>query len=362
MSADRIVSVDAWPADIPLTDPFVISLGALDSARSVFVRVRLEDGSTGFGEAAPFPPLTGETREGTLDACRLLGAGIVGTPASAWRGLGPGLAGKARAAPAARAAIECAVVDAWARSRGEPLYRTLGAADVRDRVTDITLPILEEHRIDALAAHWHARGFRRFKLKVGGDPAADAARVDRLARRFPDVDFILDANQGFSRDGARAFIALLEPWHARIAMIEQPVDRADLEGMAAVRAASGVPVAADESVFSDDDARRVIESGAADIVNLKIMKCGLVETLAIAERVRAAGLGLMIGGMMETRLGMSFSLAVVLGVGGIGHLDLDTPLLMAEDPFAGGYTYDGPTLRAGAEAGVGMVPRRPPTP
>jgi hypothetical protein len=60
--------------------------------------------------------------------------------------------------------------------------------------------------------------------------------------------------------------------------------------------------------------------------------------------------------MMETRLGMSFSFALALGLGGIDHLDLDTPLLLAEDPLAGGYAYDGPRLRVWREAGVGMVP------
>jgi L-Ala-D/L-Glu epimerase / N-acetyl-D-glutamate racemase len=362
LNPDRIVAFDAWPVDVPLVDPFVISRGSLAAAEIVVVRLRLADGTEGYGEAAPFPPLTGETRDGTLAACQRLAPLVQGTSASAWATLGATFRNAEPGAPAARAAIECAAADAWSRSQGEPLYRTFGGADVRDRTTDITLPILQESRIDELAAHWHARGFRTFKLKVGGDPAADAARVERLADRFADVAFVLDANQGFSRDAARTFIAQLRPCHDRIAMMEQPVDRADLDGMAALRAEGGVAIAADESVFTEADARRVIDAGAADIVNLKIMKCGLSETLAIAARVRAAGLGLMIGGMMETRLSMAVSFALALGTGGIGHLDLDTPLLLADDPFDGGYAYDGPVLRVWREPGVGMVPRQPPSP
>jgi L-alanine-DL-glutamate epimerase-like enolase superfamily enzyme len=106
-------------------------------------------------------------------------------------------------------------------------------------------------------------------------------------------------------------------------------------------------------VFTRSDARRVIAAEAADVVNLKIMKSGLAQTIEIARAVRAAGLGLMIGGMMETRLAMAVSFSLVLGFGGIDHLDLDTPLLMSEDPWIGGYSYDGPRLVPSSEPGLG---------
>jgi o-succinylbenzoate synthase len=349
--------VDVAPVDVPLVDPFVISRGAISVAQCAFVRVTLDDGSEGYGEIAPFAALTGETRDGSAEAARHMGAGLVGERASRWEAVAAALAASDTGQPAARAGIECALVDALARSQGVTLFDYLGGADVRARTTDITLPILAEDRIDALAASWYDRGFRVFKLKVGTDADTDARRVERLARRFADVSFILDANQGFDAAQAIAFVRSLDTLAPRIAMIEQPVPREDLDAMVAVRSASPVAIAADESVFTLADAERVIAAGAADIVNLKIMKSGFAQTLAIARAVRAAGLRLMIGGMMETRLGMAFSYAVVLGLGGIGFLDLDTPLLLAADPLHGGYSYDGPTLSPWREPGVGAVPR-----
>ena len=357
MSRDRVVSVDVRPVDVPLIDPFVISRGAMATAASAFVRVTLADGTAGFGEIAPFAALTGETRDTSAAAARAIGAGIVGEAASRWESLATALAASHPREPAARAGIECALADAVARARGLTLFDSLGGADVRERTTDITIPILAESRIDELAGAWHARGFRVFKLKVGTDPDADARRVERLARRFADVSFILDANQGFDRDGALAFARSLARHAERVLMIEQPVARDDLDAMASLRAATRIAVAADEAVFTLADARRVIDARAADIVNLKILKSGLAETLAIARAVRGAGLSLMIGGMMETRLGMSFSYAVVLGLGGIDFLDLDTPLLLATDPLEGGYAYRGPKLTLWREPGVGAVPR-----
>jgi o-succinylbenzoate synthase len=356
-----IESIDVRPVDVELSDPFVISRGALSVAALAYVRVRLAGGGEGFGEIAPFTALTGETREESITAARWLAAHLPGQSCAGWEAMAATMRDAAPSQPAARCGLECALVDALARARGVPLYehwRDLGGSpDLRERETDVTLPMLGGTRVDALAARWHARGFRVFKMKVGGDVDADARAVERIAARHPDVTFILDANQGFDLAGARSFVRALSSHAARIRLIEQPVERADLDAMAALRADGTIPVAADESVFTLEDARRVIAARAADCINLKIMKAGLAETIAIARAARAAGLTLMIGGMMESRLAMSFSYALVLATGWIEHLDLDTPLLMAHDPLEGGYTYRGPMLTPWKEPGVGMRPR-----
>ncbi len=360
---DEIVSVDVWPLDIPLDDPFVISLGRMAAAECAFVRVRLSGGEVGYGEIAPFAALTGETRDGSLADARRLAASLPGRRASEWRALSASLEDVAPASPAARAGLECALVDSLARSRGIPLYglwSELDGArpDVRVRETDVTLPMLDHARVAALAQGWYRRGFRVFKLKVGGpDVDQDLARVESLARRYADVSFVLDANQGYDGAQARAFVARLRAWPGRVRLIEQPLARDDVAGMAELRALSPAPIAADESVYTLADARRVVDAGAADVVNLKIMKSGLAQTIEIARAVRAAGLGLMIGGMMETRLTMGVSFSLVLGLGGIDHLDLDTPLLMSEDPWTGGYSYDGPRLVPSDQPGLGMQPK-----
>jgi o-succinylbenzoate synthase len=359
---DTIAAVDVRSADVPLTDPFVISRGSISVAECAFVRVRLADGSEGHGEVAPFTALTGETRDGAVADARRLAATLLGRSVSEWSVAAGVMAVAAAGSPAARAGLECAMVDALARSRGIPLHVLWsehgGRMDIRTRETDITLPILDDARVEALAANWYARGFRIFKMKVGGsDVDRDLARVETLARRYPDVSFILDANQGYDRAQADAFVVRLRAWQERIRLIEQPLARDDIDGMAELRARSPVPIAADESVFTLADAHRVIAAKAADVVNLKIMKSGLAETVEIARAVRAAGLGLMIGGMMETRLAMGVSFSLVLGFGGIEHLDLDTPLLMAEDPWEGGYAYDGPRLLPCLDPGLGMLPR-----
>jgi len=351
-----IERVDITPVDIPLTDEFVISQGRMTVAENAFVAIHLDSGVVGYGEIAPFAALTGETREASVAAARKLADTVIGRKASDLTALSHELVAEIPEAPAARAGIECALFDAFAREQGKPLWELWGAKAVREYETDITLPILEEERIDDLAESWYVRGFRIFKLKVGADPDADVRRVRRLAARHSDVSFVLDANQGFDVAQTVAFLADLGDIADRIALLEQPIARGDLEGMAKLRQGSSVHLAADESVFTLDDARRVIGAGAADVINLKIMKSGLVETLAIAEMATRSGVGLMVGGMVETRLAMSFSLALALGVGGVTHFDLDTPLLMAEDPVRGGFAYDGPRMMMWNEPGIGAAP------
>ena len=107
---------------------------------------------------------------------------------------------------------------------------------------------------------------------------------------------------------------------------------------------SGIPVAADESVRSLSDAKTVFQKQAADYVNVKIMKTGVIQAMEIASFARSAGLRLMAGGMVETRIAMGCSFSLVLGLGGFDVLDLDTPLLLSEDPVEGGYRYRGPSL------------------
>ena len=88
----------------------------------------------------------------------------------------------------------------------------------------------------------------------------------------------------------------------------------------------------------------------------KIMKMGVLDAFDIAVTTKTMGLDLMIGGMIETRLAMGCSLCLVAGLGTINHLDLDTPLLMTEDPFSGGYQYNGPELILSDSPGLGLSP------
>ena len=354
MKNTSIQEVTFWPIDLPMTDPFVVATGIRAVAENIVVRITLNNGIVGYGEAAPFPEVGGEDRSSCLQAFAHLTPSLIGHPVHDYEELGRHLAEQAPSQPAARCAIETALLDAYCRAAGIPLWQCWGGVDVRPRVTDITIPIATQDKTLSLARSWYDRGFRLFKMKVGKDVDADVRRLEALHRALTDIAFIGDGNQGFSRAECLAFADGVRRFGGVMVLLEQPVVRDDLDSLAAIRRETGIPVAADESVRSLDDARNVIAHGAADYINIKIMKTGVLEAAEIATFTLTSGLKLMIGGMLESRIAMGCSLSLVLGMKGFEVLDLDTPLLMATDPVQGGYRYEGPTLRPWHEPGLGV--------
>ena len=355
----KIVSVEFGSMNVPLEGPFCIASGTVTTADVAIVRIRLSDGTEGYGEIAPLTPVTGETREQSLATARKLAERLIGRSISDKYKLLDQLTKDSRGEPAARCGLETALFDAQARSQNIPLQELFGTTKHLTLQTDITIPIETLNRSLELARHWHNLGFKVFKMKVGLDVKQDIKRVLAIANAYPDVKFVLDANGGYTPNQAITFITYLESSiRTRIIAFEQPVQGNDIEGMALVSKATLVAIAADESVKTLADAQTIIKRRAADIINLKIMKSGIWETIQIINTVRTSEsvIELMIGGMVETRLAMAASLAIALAYD-IKILDLDTPILMKDDPWLGGYHYRGQDMILSAEPGLGIRPK-----
>lgn len=330
-------------------------------AHNVFVRVTLRNGAYGFGEMAPFPDISGEDQASCLRVFPLAAKACLGQSATHFRKIAQQLREVAIQTPAVRCGLETALLDAWCRGMGIPLWGLWGGADVRRQQTDVTLPIGLLDQVVDTARAWYARGFRIFKMKVGLEVDEDIRRIEAVCAACPDTKLVLDANQGFSLEQASECIRAIERLHLPVMLFEQPVAREDVEGFVALRRTGTIPLAADESVRSVEDARRLIEQNAVDVLNLKITKCGVVESMDIAGLARASGLRLMIGGMVESRVAMGCSWSLVLGLGGFEFLDLDMPLLLSDDPVQGGYAYKGSVLEPWEESGLGMEMREEPS-
>ncbi len=354
-----IIQIDYWPIDIPLTDPFVVATGSRSIAENVFVRITLSNGTQGYGEAAPFPEVGGGSRASCLAAIELVGRTMLGYRTDQFKDIAMRLREEAPAQPAARCALETAMIDAHCRALGLPMWALWGDADLRERETDITIPIGTVDKTLMLAQAWYAKGFRLFKMKVGVDVDTDVQRLEAVHRALPEVAFIGDGNQGFSRQECLAFTRGVMRFGGKLVLLEQPVAREDLDALAAIRRETGIPIAADESVRSLVDAKQVVERHAADYINIKTMKTGVMEAHEIALFTLASGLKLMVGGMVETRIAMGCSFSLVLGVKGFEVLDLDTPLLLDNDPVIGGYQYNGPRLVPWQRPGLDLIVRPP---
>jgi L-alanine-DL-glutamate epimerase-like enolase superfamily enzyme len=316
----RIERVDVERLSLPLHSPFVTALRRATSAESVVVRVTDSDGRVGLGEAPQNWQVLGASVAGSV-AClegplRDAVLGRSADPAETWPVVDRAVAGNG----AAKAALDCALHDLTDAPRALTVP------------TLVTVPVGEPEEIAEAARARVIEGFRTLKLKVGTDAATDVARV-RAAREGagPDAALRVDANTGWDCFEAVRVIRALEDAGVGVQLVEQPVGRRDLLGLAHVRRHVDTPVMADESVFDLDDLVELVRHGAADLVNVKIAKAGgLTPALELARAARAEGLGVSVGCMLESAVGVSHAASVATRVGCDVDPDLDGAWWLAD--------------------------------
>jgi L-Ala-D/L-Glu epimerase len=355
-----ITDLTITPLDLALTESFAIAGGAQQHAANLLVRLRLADGTVGLGESAPFTAVSGETQASAKAAIEELAPGLLGKDARSWRPLAAAMAEAHPKEPAARCGIEIALLDALARHHRMPLWSFFGGAGTALE-TDLTVTAGDVPHAVASARAAVERGMKVLKVKVGAlSPEADVLRLAAIREVAPHARLFADANGGYTLEEALAFLAGLDKQGIPISQLEQPVPAEDFEALAELTRRTRVRICADESARSAKDVLRLVQEGAANAINLKVMKCGVAETLLMWSIARAAGLGLMIGGMVESLLAMTFSAHLAAGLGGFSDVDLDTPLFIPEHPFQGGFRQEGGRLEVGhIEAGHGVGLARP---
>jgi len=354
----HVASLEARPLNARLRQTFAISSASQDAIRSVLVVLRLSDGTVGYGECAPMRPFTSTTQAEHLAAAGALAGWLTGQTATRTGRIVRGLKERLPGNAPLRAAVEMALLDALCRHWGIPMWHYFGG--VTDRLeTDYTISVgtLDQARRDAKAIL--RRGIRKIKIKIGRDPELDLGRILAIFRAAPGCEFTLDANQAYTAKQALRLLRALKSEGVPIALFEQPVPKEDWEGLEEISRAGGVLVCADESVSTPEEAVGMIRAGAVGAVNVKIMKSGLFDAREIAVLCRAAGLQLMIGGMVETRLAMTCAAHLASGLGGFRFVDLDTPFFLARDPMRGlGLKTNGVYDLSLIAAGIGVVPRK----
>lgn len=354
MSRTTIRSVTVEPLNLPLLEPFTIATGSVSEARNVLITIVLNDGSLGYGESAPFPPSTGESQETALAAARGCATLIEGKDAANWRTLSKLMRSVYFSQATAIAGVEMALLDALTRSHGIPLYVFFGGASSSVE-TDMSIPMVTPEHGYELAREVVARGITSIKIKVGGKIWDDVMRVEAIREGAPELGLTLDANQGYTANEALLCLEALNDRDIRPLMMEQPVHKDDYEGLRYVTQHTTVPIAADESAYSAAAVSRLIKMGAVNVVNIKLMKTGILEALDIAALCRVNHIELMIGAMIESRLAIAAAAQLAAGLGGFSFIDLDTPMLLAEDPFTGGYEQRGGIYDvSGVKSGLGI--------
>lgn len=350
----KITSVESWPVEMRLVVPYQIAYETVDTATNVFLRLTTDEGTTGFGCAAPDEQVTGESPQSVLQRLQdVVEPAVRGTDPFRSAMLLELLRGGLKGHPSAKAALDMALFDLLGRKAGLPVWKLLGGYRESIR-TSVTVGILPERETVERARDWVRRGFQILKLKGGADVEGDVARTIRVREAVGEaVELRFDANQGFTVEEAIRYVDGTRG--ARVTMLEQPTPKTEPALLAHVSRRVHLPVMADESLMTLPDAFQLAKHEQADMVNVKLMKVGgISEALQINAVARAAGLEVMVGCMDESALAIAAGLHFALARPNVEYADLDGHLDLAGDPAADAVRIDHGVLYPRDEPGFGI--------
>jgi len=351
----QIELIEHAALSIPRKETFTIARGSSDVAETSWVFVH-SGGLTGQGCGAP-SDVTHETPMTMTESLKTLVKGLKDFEFHQPREVAERMDKLLPGNPSAKAAVDIAVHDLAAQVAGLPLYRFLGGT--RDRMlTDMTIGIMSTRDAVDRAVRWTKQGFRALKVKVGKDPRVDLERLRDIRTAVgPEIELRVDGNEGYTWGQALSFARAAR--ELNIAILEQPVPAADVEGMRVLAESSPIPVMADEMVLTPEDAKRVRWANAAKAVNLKLMKHGgIARAMEVDTICASAGYRTMVGCMSEPTLSIAAGLHFALASPNVRWLDLDSHFNLASDPSSG-LEFKRGHLVAPSKPGLGVDVRWP---
>lgn len=300
----RLERMALFLVELPLVGPFVTSFGEERTKQALLVAIT-SDGLMGWGEcvAGSGPWYSAETVETARYVIAehirpLLVRRTLSHPRELREILSP-----IRGHPMAKAAVEAALWDLYARTQSQPLFRILGG--VRERVSSgVSVGIQPDiPTLLSVVEGYVAEGYLRVKLKV--KPGWDLEPVQAIRQRFPDIPLSVDANAAYTpadQDRLKKLDAF------DLLMVEQPLSHEDLLGHARLGSVLTTPICLDESITSAHRAWEALELGSCRIINVKQGRMGgVTEVLALHALAQERGVPLWCGGMLETGIGRAFN-------------------------------------------------------
>ena len=353
----KITKVRLGRISVPLRVPFKTALRQVNSVEDVIVEIHTDTGEVGFGEAPPTGAITGDTTGAIIGAFQdHITKTLVGRDVDDFEDITQAVQKCIVKNTSAKAAADIALWRLYGKNYGSPVYEMLGGAR-NQIVTDLTISVNPPEEMARDAINAVQRGYDTLKVKVGIDPSLDVARLAAIRKAVgPDIRIRIDANQAWTPKQAVKLLNQMQDKGLDIELVEQPVKAYDYDGLKYVTERSYVPVLADESVFSVEDALKIVQMQAADLINIKLMKCGgLTNALKIATLAEVCGVECMIGCMLEAKVSVNAAVHLACARKIITKIDLDGPVLCSEDPVLGGAVFNEKHITVSDAPGLGIT-------
>lgn len=341
----KITDIELIPLNIPISFKRYLGVGALSVIENIILKIHTDEGITGIGEVSPWEVFAENSKSSLVILRDYLTPAVLGeNPFNIEKILhkmNKALVG----ASFAKAGVEIALYDIIGKALNVPLYDILGGKFQEGVMLSYSVSSqkieLEVEEISALIE----KGVKIFKVKTGIlDHRIDVERIDEI-RKLVDGkgELRIDYNQSIKPENGIKYCRELEQFDP--VFIEQPLPSWDIEGMAKIARAIDTPIMADESVFSFQDAMRVVRNEAADIISIKLMKAGGIRNGAkIAAIAEAANVPCYSGLMWESSVGMSAALHLavstrIISYGGdyyIPYFLMENDIVMEPPKLEGG--------------------------
>ena len=342
----EIISVKWIPLSIPLKKPFKIALGTTTSYSGFILKICTSK-ACGFGEAVPSPKITGDNMESIEKAFRIFKPLLLREEACKIGRIMEKINDVIPGNTAAKAAVDMALYDLLGNLLRLRVTDILGG-EMEKIETSLTIGITSIKDAVKQAIKLTDMGAKIIKVKIGLNPDEDVERI-RLIREVTDARIRVDANQGYSLNQAIRVLKAMEKYDIEFA--EQPLPKDRIDDLKTLREKVGIPIIADESVHNAKDVLKLIDR--VDGINIKLMKSGgIYEGIRMASIAKAAGMKIMVGCMVETKLGIAAGQNFALGIGA-DYADLDGYLDLTKQPFGGMEFRDGENIIEG-DRGFGV--------
>lgn len=351
----KIKNIQVWKADLGNTKPYTIAFKTVDEVLNAFVEITLDNGITGIGAGCPSEYVTGEHLDQTMATLTdhnlefLQGRDIREIQQLLFE-----IGRKFPKTPAARAALDIALHDAFTKFLGIPLVKYLGQK-IETMPTSNTIGIKNVADTLKEAEEYGKLGFKALKIKIGKDPEEDLERLVKLREKFANKFFIrIDANQGYTSAQTIEFYKRIRPLD--IELIEQPLPAKAVSELRQLPEEVRAMIAADESLLSPKDALELIKPPrAVGIFNIKLMKCGgISQGLQIANIGFHEGIDLFWGCNDESIVSITAALHAAFACPHTRYIDLDGSLDLAHDVVKGGFLLKDGMMRCSDKPGLGV--------